>query len=294
MPVDTDLFTVVARTEDKLGEIPLWDTRTQSLVWVDLLKPRLNRWDHRSGASTSTVIKEKIGSFCLAEDDSVVITGRSGVSRWWPALDRYEHIACPEADRPANIMNDGRVDGRGRFLFGSMDRMNGGDSGRLWSLTQGEPPRLLIDTGVFVPNGLCWSPCGRVLYFGDSHLDCLFAFDYDLATGAVTNRRVFADTRGIGGTLDGCSVDVDGFVWHARFGAGKLVRFDPKGRIDQSWTMPTRQPTHLTFGGPELRTLYITSARFRMPERELLADPDAGALFAMEVAVKGLPEGRFA
>jgi L-arabinonolactonase len=294
MPVDTAPFTVVAKTEDVLGEIPLWDTRTQNLVWADLLKPRLNRWDYRNHATSSMVIREKIGSFCLAEDNSVVITGRSGVFRWWPLIDRYELIASPEADRPANIMNDGRADGCGRFLFGSMDRMIAGDSGRLWSLARGEPPRLLIDKGVFVPNGLCWSPCGRILYFGDSHLDCLFAFDYDLSTGSIANRRVFADTRGIGGTLDGCSVDAEGFVWHARFGVGRLVRFDPEGRIDQSWTMPTRQPTHLTFGGPELRTLYITSARFRMPEDELLADPDAGSLFAMEVAVRGLPEARFA
>lgn len=294
MPVSVGEMRVVARTDDVLGEIPLWDCRLQRLSWVDLLRARLHIYDPRMQSLTTRELPEKLGAYCLAGDDRLIVAGRSGLY-WWSAADgTMEPIADPEGDRPNNIMNDGRVDPRGRFLFGSMDRMIVGGTGRLWSLEPGAAPRALIDEGIFIPNGLCWSPCGRTLYVGDSECDCIFAYEYELSTGSLGRRHLFADTRGLGGRLDGCSVDCEGHVWHARFGTGMIVRFDPAGRIVQSWRTLTSQPTHLTFGGSELSTLYITSGRFRLPPERLATEQAAGALFSMEVGVRGLPETRYA
>jgi L-arabinonolactonase len=294
MRVDVARMRAVARSEDVLGEIPLWDERLKRLTWVDLLRAKFHAYDPATDRSLSLDLPEKVGSYCLADGERLVVAGRSGLFWWSPQDGGVESIANPEADRPNNIMNDGRVDPAGRFLFGSMDRMIAGGSGRLWSFEAGSPPRALISEGIFVPNGLCWSPCGRTLYFGDSELDCIFAYDYDVATGSVGRRRLFADTRVLGGRLDGCSVDCDGYIWHVRFGTGLIVRFNPAGGIDAAWQAPTSQPTHLTFGGAELSTLYVTSGRFRMPQQQTTTETAAGALFAMEVNVSGLPENRFA
>lgn len=293
MPITSGPIECVATTNDVLGEIPLWDPLRRELGWVDLLGARLNRYDPATGTTRVTPIREKIGAWCLAEDDSVLLAGRSGLSRWWPGSDRYQDLARPEADRPSNIMNDGRCDPAGRFLFGSMDRMIAGPTGRLWSVESGSAPRALIDGGIFIPNGLCWSPCGRILYVGDTEKDLIFAHPYDPASGTIGEARIFADTRSLGGRLDGCSVDEEGHVWHVRFGTGMVVRFDPTGRVDRTWMMPTRQPTHLTFGGPDLSTLFVTTARFRLPAEVLAEEPAAGSLLAMEVGVRGLPEARF-
>lgn len=285
---------MVARTQDVLGEIPLWHGIEQRLYWVDLLTPALHCLDPKTGNVQTVTPPEKLGGYAIRRSGGFVVAGRSGVFGWDPAAGHTFPFGSPEADRPRNIMNDGRCDRAGRFLFGSMDRMVDGPHGRLWSLDAGRGIALLQDGDILVPNALCWSPDGDTLYFGDSRHERIFSYRYDAADGRISERRLFADTSSLPGVLDGSSIDAEGFMWHARFGGGAIVRFDPDGRVEQVIDLPLTQPTHLTFGGPDLRTLYVTTARFRLPQGQLERTPDAGSVLALDVGVSGLEEAFYA
>jgi sugar lactone lactonase YvrE len=174
-----------------------------------------------------------------------------------------------------------------------MDKMLSGPKGRLWRIDPDRRTVLLQDAEIWLPNALCWSPDGRTLYFGDSHTKLIFAYDYDLDTGVPTSRRLFADTSALPGIPDGASVDADGYLWNARFEAGCIVRLAPNGTLDQTVTLPVSRPTHVTFGGDDLRTLYITTARFRLKPEELQSQPMAGGLLSIETDATGLREPRF-
>jgi L-arabinonolactonase len=289
MPVQIGEVRLVAQTEDVLGEVPLWDGRVEALTWVDLLKPALHRYTPALDRLESWTPPEKLGSYALARAGGVLMAGRGGIARWWPETGAFERVSTPEADRPDNLLNDGRCDARGRFVVASMDKMLHAPKGRMWRVDPGGQTVLLED-GIWLPNALCWSPDGRTLYFGDSHTKLLWAYDYDPETGMPSNRRLFADTSGTEGVPDGSSVDAEGYVWNARFGAGCLMRFAPDGRLDQVVPLPVSQPTHVTFGGPGLKTMYVTTARFRLKPDALAAQPMAGGLLAIETDVAGLPE----
>lgn len=293
MPVRVGNAELVTQTEDVLGEVPLWDRRHQTLTWIDLLKPALHRHAPRLNRTESWRPPEKLGSYALCRDDSVLIGGRGGIALWRPESGAFDRIATPEADRPDNIFNDGRCDPRGRFLVASMDKMLSGPKGRLWRVDPDQRVVLLQDEGIWLPNALCWSPDGRTLYFGDSHTKIIRAYDYDLDSGMPVNPRLFADTSEMPGVPDGASVDSEGYVWNARFDAGCLVRYAPDGRVDQIVRLPVSRPTHVTFGGTDLRTLYVTTARFRLKPDALQAEPMAGGLLRLEVDIAGLPEPCF-
>jgi sugar lactone lactonase YvrE len=284
---------LVADTEDVLGEVPLWDAAAQALTWVDIMKPGFHRLDAASGTVESWTPPEKFGSYALRRGGGVLISGRGGMALWEPRTGALARISTPEADRPNNILNDGRTDPRGRFIVASMDKTLAGPNGRMWRITPALATTLIQDDDIWLPNSICWSPDGRTFYLGDSKTKLILAYDYDLDSGALSNRRLFADTTGIPGEPDGSSVDAEGYLWNARFDGGALVRFAPDGRVDRVVPTPVSRPSHVTFGGPDLRTLYITTARFRLPPERLAAEPMAGGLIAMDVSVAGLPEPFF-
>jgi L-arabinonolactonase len=146
--------------------------------------------------------------------------------------------------------------------------------------------------GIWLTNTVAFSPDDRVLYVGDSHVKTIFRYDFDLAAGTIANRRPFATVdRGI---PDGSCVDADGCLWNAQFDAGQVVRYTPDGRVDRTIALPVTRPTSCTFGGDDLATLYVTTARFRLSDAEQAAQPHAGGLLALDVGVRGLPEALFA
>jgi L-arabinonolactonase len=283
---------LVAQTEDVIGEVPLWDADAQQLTWIDILKPAFHRLNPTTGATESWTPPEKLGSYGLASNGHYVVAGRGGISLWMPETGEFERLSVPEADRPDNILNDGRVDRHGRFVVGSMDKMLSGPVGRLWQISQGRT-RLLQGEDVTLPNSVCWSPDGTVFYFGDSRSNLIFAYDYEPSTGNISNRRVFADTKDIPGEADGSSVDSEGYLWNARFDGGCIVRFAPDGSLDQIVRLPVSKPTHVSFGGTDLKTLYVTTARFRLQPDQLAREPMAGGLLSMASEIAGLPENRY-
>lgn len=280
----------VVHTQDTLGEVPLWDARRRTISWIDILKPAFHRYDPASSELLTRTPPEKLGAYALTRGDALLTGGRGGIGLWNPLSGDFERLSEPEADRPANILNDGRTDPSGRFLIASMDRMLTGPKGRLWQVDRERETQLLQDADITLPNALCWSPDGTTFYFGDSRTNFIHAYDYDVETGALSGRRLFADTSKLPGDVDGASVDAQGYLWNARFGGGCLIRFAPDGSVDQIVELPVSQPSHVTFGGADLKTMYITTARFRLAPEKLEAEPMSGALLALDTDVAGLTE----
>jgi sugar lactone lactonase YvrE len=151
-----------------------------------------------------------------------------------------------------------------------------------------------MDAGFQLSNGMGWSPDDRTMYFIDSAPREIYAYDFDAASGGIANRRVLVRIAEEHGLPDGMTVDAEGFLWVAQWNGGRVVRYDPDGKVERVVAMPVRRPTSCTFGGPDLSTLYITSGTMRMTAEELALEPRAGHLFALETDVRGLPEPHFA
>ena len=277
-----------------LGEGPVWDVQEQRLYWIDSSGCRVFRCTADGREVRAWDVPEKIGSMALRRDHGAVLSLANGFHFLDFKTGETELIVDPEPDKPTNRLNDGKVDGHGRFVVGSMDTMEAGPNGALYRL---DPDLSLhkLDSGIVVSNGPCWSPDGATFYFADTWAGEIWAYDYDLDTGNVANRRTFTkvDTSG-GGAADGATVDAEGFVWSALVYDGKLCRYAPDGKLDRVIDMPVKKVTSVNFGGPNLDILYVTSMAQpplpRFPGDGVLR----GSLFAIHgLGVRGLPEPRF-
>lgn len=286
---------VVVDVKTTLGEGPLWDVEQERLYWIDSFDGRVFRATADGREIRSWDVPMKIGSMALRKDGSgAVVSLQRGFHLLDFASGDVTLIHDPEPDRPMNRLNDGKVDRRGRFFAGSMDTMEEGPSGGLYRL---DPDFSVtrIDSGIICSNGPCWSPDDRTFYFADTWTGEIWAYDYDITTGAATNRRTFVrvDTSK-GGAADGSTVDAEGYLWNALVYDGRLVRYAPDGSIDRIIDMPVKKITSVMFGGPKLDTLYVTSMAKpplpRFPGDGVLR----GSLFAITgLGVTGVPEPRF-
>ncbi|MBS5963547.1 SMP-30/gluconolactonase/LRE family protein [Varibaculum cambriense] len=278
-----------------LGESPIWDVKNQELWWIDSQDGRL--FCHHEDTSNLRVwdVREKIGSMALYQDGkSVLLALQTGLYKYNLEADKAELISDPEPEYPKNRLNDGKVDFRGRFVFGSMDTMEEAPTGRLYSYEEGKELRVL-DEGIICSNGPCWSPDGSIFYFADTWTGDIWAYDYDLETGDVSNRRVFATVdQSDGGACDGMTVDAEGFVWQAHVYAGKLNRYDPDGKLERQIEMPVKKVTCPVFGGSNLDRLFVTTmARPPLP-RFPEDDAARGTLYVIDdLGIKGYETPRF-
>jgi sugar lactone lactonase YvrE len=277
----------------QLGESPQWDAVEDVLYWVDSLAVTMFRLDPSSGRIVSWNLPgDYLGSMALREGGGAVVAMDAGFHLFDFASGACTAIAAPEAGVAANRFNDGKVDRRGRFVAGSMNREEAEPTGALYRLDP-DHSWTKLDEGFACSNGPCWSRDGRILYFADSIDQVIYAYDYDPDTGAVANRRVFVSTAEIGGHPDGATVDSEGYVWSAQFGAGCLRRFAPDGTLDRTVELPVSWVASVTFGGADLDVLYVTSIGGSIGD-DSDASPQAGGLFAIHgLGVKGLPEPRF-
>ncbi|MGG5819220.1 SMP-30/gluconolactonase/LRE family protein [Falsiroseomonas sp. HW251] len=274
-----------------VGESPVWDAESHRLWWVDIRAPALHRTDPATGTTETWPMPDAIGSIGLCRSGAILLALRSGIHRFVPTRADAPPVlvARPPGEPAHNRLNDGKVSPDGRFLVGSMDdRPEKLPVAALHRLDPGGACTRLAE-GYIVSNGLAWSPDGRTLYHSDSRASIIWAWDYDAATGAIANRRVFARPTEEQGRPDGAAVDAEGGYWSAGVSAGRLNRFLPDGRLDRSIPMPVRAPTMPCFGGPGLSTLFVTSLT---PAGE--AHPADGALVVLDVGIAGAPVGRFA
>lgn len=282
---------VAARGADLLGECPLWDERGRLLWWVDSRWPSVKQLDPASGAVMMLVLPEVVGSIAFRERGGLLAATKSGIHFLDAASGALEARANPEAALPENRFNDGRCDRAGRFWAGTMSDVKRDPVGSLYRF-DADMACTKLRNAVVIPNSLAFSPDGRRMYFADTMRHILWAYDYDPAGGAATNERVFADAGA--GRPDGSCVDAEGCLWNAEYGGWRLVRYTPAGKVDRVVEVPVANPTCCCFGGEDLGTLYVTTARQRLSPEELAKQPLAGSLLALRPGVRGLPEGRFA
>lgn len=271
-----------------VGESPVWDADTGLIWWVDIRAPCLHRTDPTTGSTETWPLPEAVGSLARCRSGALLLALRSGVVRFDPRDGAMTPLASPEAARPHNRLNDGKASPCGRFVVGGMDdRADKQPTAGLWSIAPGGRVGLLAD-GLIVSNGLAWSPDGRTLWHSDSRQALIWTAPWDPATGTIGPRRLVANPDNATGRPDGAAMDVEGGYWSAGVSAGVLNRWLPDGTLDRVVRLPVRAPTMPCFGGPALRTLYVTSLRGAE------AGPDDGAMVVLDVGVAGVPVGVFA
>jgi len=282
---------LIARSADELGECPLWNEQEGRLYWVDCRAPAIKRMKIDNGALEVLPLPETVGSIAFRARGGMLAATKSGIHFFDPGSRAFTLAACPEPQRPDNRFNDGRCDRQGRFWAGTMSDVRRDPVGTLYRLDANLACTPLRNA-IIIPNSLAWSPDGRTMYFADTYRHTIWAWDYDPATGAATRERVFADTGA--GRPDGSCVDADGCLWNAEYGAARILRYTPGGKVDRAIGLPVDNPTCCCFGGPGLDELYVTTARQRLSAEDLARQPLAGSVFALRPGVRGLPEARFA
>jgi sugar lactone lactonase YvrE len=276
-----------------LGECPVWSVDEQALYWVDINGPSLNRFDPLSGRNTAWAMPTSIGCFALRRSGGFIAALRNG---FW-LVDKHgklENRICEAPYDPAHHrFNDGRADPRGRFWAGSMNEKRDANTAKLYRLDPDFKLTAMVPD-IMISNGLAFSPDTRTMYHADTPALTIYAWDFDAATGDVSNRRIFARFESETDRPDGGAVDREGCYWSAFYRGGKVVRLSPRGEILAEFAVPAMCPTMCAFGGPDLKTLFVTSARQRRDAEELERLPQSGGIFAMRVSVPGLPEPKFA
>lgn len=277
-----------------LGEGPVWSPRDSALYWVDILAPAVHRHDAGAGQDQEVKLGTMVSVVIPKATGGLLVATPAGLMTLDMGSKSLSPLCHPEAERPGNRYNDGKCDRMGRLWIGTLDIGTAANRGSLFRV-EADGSWKRMDTGFTVANGLGWSPDNTVMYFTDTHRRTIYAYDFDLLTGAIANRRPFITLDPGDGTPDGLTVDEEGCLWVAIWDAWRVSRYSPQGRELLRIRMPVPRPTSCCFGGPNLDTLYVTSAAVRLSEHALAAAPLSGALFAIRVpGVRGLPETSFA
>jgi sugar lactone lactonase YvrE len=291
-PVQVGDITCVLDAKAQLGECPVWSVDEQALYWVDILAPALHRLDPATGATRTWSMPSRIGSFGLRETGGAVVALVDGFHLLDLDTGALTFVAGPE-HVPGTRFNDGKVSPEGRFFAGTMDEEQlSRPIAALYRLDPDHTLHRMLD-GLIVSNGLAWTADGRAMFHSDSKGPVVWVHDYDPVHGTVTHRRVLARPTEKQGRPDGGAADMDGFYWSAGISAGVLNRWAPDGRLDRSIPLPCSNPTAPCFGGPDLRTIFVTSLRHGVAPDVLAAKPLSGGIFAVRVDVPGVPISRF-
>lgn len=278
----------VAPTACLLGEGPVWSPSEGFLWWVDIKRAKLHRYNPRTGNTRRYDLPIHASALALSEGCLLMIGDRD-VGLFDPMTEDFQHLASLENEPLGNRTNDAGIAPDGSLWFGTMDdaeELISGSYYRLEKPAKVEPMKL---DQVAVTNTFCFSPDGTVFYTSDSAEQEILAFDHDIASGILTDRRVFATTAHAGCYPDGSAIDAEGYLWNAQWAGSRIVRYAPDGSIDRVVDLPVSRPSSCAFGGPELKTLFITTARVGLSDAALDRQPLAGCLFALDVAVAGAP-----
>ena len=276
-----------------LGEGPIWDATSRTLLWVDITAGLVHRFDPETERDEVFDVGRAVGAVVPATSGRLMLAASDGFRFLDLETGRTEPVADIEADDPRTMMNDGACDPAGRFWAGTKDIDGRRPLGALYRLGADLEPVQMV-SGVTISNGLGWSPDARTMYYIDSPTHAVDAFDFEEATGAVSRRRHVAVFPEAWGLPDGLTVDADGFLWVAFWRGSAVRRIAPDGSVVATVGFPVSLVTSCTFGGDDLSELYVTSARVELSASRCSEQPSAGGLFRLHPVVRGLPQQPFA
>lgn len=277
-----------------LGEGTLWSVREQALYGVDILEGSIFRYRPADGARHSWMLGQNVSALAERESErGLIVSLRHSLAFFDPDTGRLTMCHAFGDEVPGNRFNDGKCDAQGRFWTGSMDFECRKLSGALYCYdAQGQCTRHLSD--VDIANGPTWSRDGRTMYFTETGKREISAFDFDASAGTLSRRRPWLRFAGDEGSPDGMTTDAEGRIWIAHWGGSRVTCRDPSdGRELARIDVPALQVTNVAFGGPDLRTLYISSAAKGLSPEQCAAAPQGG-LFEVRTDAVGLPAARFA
>lgn len=278
------------------GESPTWSASEQKLYWIDTEEPGLHRFDPASGRDERWRMPSEIGAFALTGDGRILAALRTGLLLIDLGRQTSELLAPPPYDPLRYRFNDGKCDAQGRFWIGTMFK----------PLDGSKPDAHTVATSLFVydgrelratdvlaviGNGIAWSPDESTLYFSDSHIKVVRAYEFDCLHKRISGERDFA--RFETGVPDGAAVDVEGCYWVANYDGGRVVRLRADGKIERELRLPVSEPTMCAFGGVDMRDLYVTSACSGLSDNDKRDQPLAGGIFRYRAPAPGLPVPSF-
>ncbi len=267
------------------GENPLWHPIEKRLYWIDT-RARLYWFDPATGESAAYDMDQRHGGFTIQPDGALLLFRENGNVALWRNGAVVQNVieGLPEAQGAR--FNDVIADPEGRIFCGMLPAEGSSDPGCLYRMDADRTFTRVVDD-IWLTNGLAFTPSYTGLYYTDTKVNRIYLFDYDRATGALSNQRVFSEAAPEDGMPDGMTVDAEGFVWSARVGASCLIRYAPDGTEDRRVDFPTPQVTSLIFGGDDLTDIYVTTRGGHDKEPR---DHLAGALFRVNLGIRGLPE----
>lgn len=287
-----DQWRVVQRAEhDVLGEGLWWSARQNAVYWVDILSHAVNRYSLADGNVKRWTVPEKIGWVIERRNKPGFIAGfQSGFAELELEPLAIHPIVDPEPQLPGNRLNDAKADQLGHIWAGTMDAAIQETTGALYRLQPDFSVRRM-DDGYKITNGPAFSPTQEHMYHTDTGRDTVYCFDVT-PEGEIENRRVFLKFTGEMGLPDGMTVDAEGYLWIAHWGGSRVSRFSPNAELDRVITLPASQITNVTFAGPNLDRMFVTSAAAGLDRSK---EPLAGSLFEVDPGgLRGLPPGLFA
>jgi sugar lactone lactonase YvrE len=285
----------VLRDEAIVGESPVWCPREKVVYWVDITGQKIHRFHPATGKNDTFHLPDKVTALAMRAKGGLVLSLEKDFATLDLETQQLTYLGDPEKDKPDNRFNDAKCDRQGRFWAGTMGNVHwDAPSGALYRL-DAECEISCRQRNVICANGIGWSPDDRTMYFTESFRYAVYAYDFDAASGSISNRRVFASVdKSSGGFPDGLTVDADGYVWSVHNAIGKVVRYTPSGEIERTIELPVPRPCGCIFGGDKLDTLYVTTARETLTPEQIEKYPLSGSVFAASPGVRGLPEPQFA
>ncbi|KEO51370.1 SMP-30/gluconolactonase/LRE family protein [Thioclava indica] len=273
------------------GESPVWDHRENLLRWVDITAHQVNAFDPATGDSHSLTLDELVSAVLLEKAGSLLVATVSGLQRLDWKSGAIEFVHNPEPGIAGNRLNDCKADPAGTLFAGTMNEGAKQSSGALYRYGAQGVSRIV--SGLTVSNGLAWSPDGARFYLVDSPLGRIYSFDYNAETGVLSDQRVFKEYGAGAGKPDGICTDCEGNLWVAFWGGARIECLRVDGALLHSVPMPVSQVTSLCFGGADMKTLFVTSARIGVKQPGLDGDifaltPPVGGLLATEVRLAGV------
>lgn len=285
-------LTLEIDAKAQLGEGALWHPTENKLYWVNIEGRTLHIYDPVTKENQSLWVKERVGTVVPVKSGGALVALQNGIHFINTQTGRLQFIVNPLTNNNIRF-NDGKCDPSGRFWVGSMHLRFTEGTASLYRMDTDKTVHKILD-GVTVSNGIAWTKDKKTMYYVDSHLRRIDAFDYSDADGAITNRRVVVTIQDGGGSPDGIALDAEGKIWAALWGANAVGKFDPEtGELLQKIEVPAPNVSSCAFGGKELDTLYITTARGELSEAQLAAYPLSGGLFSIKPGVKGVPADFF-